>query len=121
MPDVFTDLRFVSTHRGHEVAACPELVPCKVALPLSVTTRDMDRALPFDEPDHLRDRVLRWNFDQHMDVIGHQMPFHDPTILLSRQLMHDISQILSDPAEDCFLPVLRDENDMKLTFPATVT
>jgi hypothetical protein len=92
----------------------------EVTLPLSVATRDIDRALSLDVPDHLCDRVLRWDLDQHVDVIGHQMPFHDPTVPLSRQLMHDISQILSDLAENDFLPVLRDEHDMKLTFPTTV-
>jgi len=80
----------------------------------------MNRTLSLDVPDHFRNRVLWWNLDQHMDVIGHQMPFHDPTVLLSRQLMHDISQILTDLAEDRLLPVLRDEDDMKLTLPPTV-
>jgi hypothetical protein len=92
----------------------------EVSLPLRIPPRDVDRALPFDEPDHFRNRVFRWNLDQHVDVVGHQMPFHDPTVLLSRQLMHDISQILTDLAEDRLLPVLRYENDMELTFPTTV-
>jgi len=50
-----------------------------------------------------------------------RVPFHDPTVLLSRQLMHDISQILTDLAENRLLPVLWDEYDMKLTFPTTMT
>ena len=120
MPDVLANLRFVSTHRGHEVATCPKRVTREVPLSIRITTRDVDRALPFDEPDHLRNGVLRWDLDQHMNVIGHQMTLHDPTVLLSRQFMHDISQILADLAKDRLLPVLRNENDMKLTFPSTV-
>jgi len=56
-----------------------------------------------------------------MNVVRHQMAFHNPTFFLSRQFVHDISQILTDLAEDRLLSVLRDENDMELTFPTTMT
>src|SRR6185503_4370966 len=44
--------------------------PTKFALPLPVDTGEMDRALALDELDHLRHRILRWDRDQHVHVIG---------------------------------------------------
>jgi S1-C subfamily serine protease len=42
----------------------------------------MNRALPLDVADHLRHRVLRWNRNQHVDMVSHQMPFFDLTLFL---------------------------------------
>src|SRR5690349_3118534 len=38
-----------------------------------------------DEPHHLRDCILRWDRQQHVHVVGHQMPFLYLTLLLRCQ------------------------------------
>jgi hypothetical protein len=54
----------------------------------------MDRALPLDKPDHLRHRVLRRDGDQHVDMIGQQVAFFDPALLLLRQLPEYLPNVL---------------------------
>jgi len=51
----------------------------------------MDRTLPFDEANHLRDRMFRWNRNQHMHVIREKMTFLDPALFLLRQLTEHLS------------------------------
>jgi hypothetical protein len=42
----------------------------------------VDRALPFDEADNLRYRVLRWDGDHHVHV-DHQVSLLDPAFFCS--------------------------------------
>lgn len=49
---------------------------------LSIKPAHVNRPLALDEADHLRNRVFRRDRKQHMDVIGHQMPFLDIRLLL---------------------------------------
>jgi len=48
-------------------------------------------ALRFDEANHLRDRIFRWNRNQHMHVIREKMTFLDPALFLLRQLAEHLS------------------------------
>ena len=56
--DVLPYHRFVSTYGRDEVSSCPEVLPHKILLLLSVYTGQMDRALALDETDHLRNRIF---------------------------------------------------------------
>ena len=55
----------------------------------------MDRTLALDKPDHLRDRIFRWNRDHHVNVIRHQMTFLDSAFLLQRQLTEHLAEMPS--------------------------
>jgi len=48
-------------------------------------------ALRFDEANPLRDRIFRWNRNQHMHVIREKMTFLDPALFLPRQLAEHLS------------------------------
>src|SRR5271154_4818407 len=74
MLDVFPDDRFVSTYGRDEVSPRPETLTDKPTLALAINSRKMDRTFAFDVPHHLTDRVFRRNRQQHMDMIGHQVP-----------------------------------------------
>ena len=52
------------------------------------------RTLALDEPDHLRDRIFRWNRDHHVNMIRHQMAFLDPAFLLHRQSAKHLPEVL---------------------------
>ena len=119
--DVLADHALVSAHRGHEVPPCPEMLPDKVPLPPSERPCDMNRALPLDVPDHLGHRVLRWDRDHHVDMIGQQMPLLDPALSLLRQATEHFPQVPPYLPEYALLSVLRNENDMILTLPLRVT
>ena len=58
MPDVFPNLRFVAARCRHEVAARPKLLLNEVPFALCIRPHDMNRALPLDAPNNLRDGVL---------------------------------------------------------------
>jgi len=53
----------------------------------------MDRTLPFDVPDHLCHRVLRRDRDQHVYVVGHQVPFLDSALALLRKSLEHVAQL----------------------------
>ena len=48
-------------------------------------SRNMDRALTFDETNHLRYRILRRNRDQHMHMINSKMTLDNLTLFLNRE------------------------------------
>src|SRR3984893_8484659 len=60
------------------------MFPDKVSF-LSAQSRNRNRALPFQEPDHRGHRVLGRNGDAHVHVVRHQMPFDDLALLLPGQ------------------------------------
>ena len=70
---------------------------------------NVNRALPLDVPDDLRDRVLRWDRDLHVHVVRHQVALDDLALLLLRQGPEDITHPAQFPIQR-LLPVLRDEH-----------
>src|SRR5574341_105283 len=115
--DVLADQRLVPADGRHKVPTRPEMLPHEVPLPLAVHPGQVDRALPLDEPDHLRHRVLRWNRDQHVHVIGQQVSFFDPTLLLGGQLPEHVPQVPPQLRIQRLAPVLRDEHHVILAVP----
>src|SRR5580692_1826105 len=118
--DVLSDHLFVSPHRRDEVASRPEVLPHEVPLPLHERPRDVDGALPLDEPDDLRDRILRWNRQQHVHVIRHQVSFLDGAFLLLRKRSKNSAEVASEFEIQRLSAVLRDEHDVVLAFPFRV-
>jgi hypothetical protein len=49
----------------------------KVFLPSTKRSRDVDGTLAFQVPDHLGHRILRWNGNQHVDMVNQQLPFQN--------------------------------------------
>jgi hypothetical protein len=93
--DVLPYHRFVASHRRDEVPSRPEVLTHEVALSLSVHPRKVDCALAFDKAHHLRHRVLRWDRQHHVHVIGHQMPLFNPAFLLRGQLSEYLTQVFA--------------------------
>jgi hypothetical protein len=54
-------------------------------------------------------------------MIGKQMPFLDPTLLLRRQAMKDLAQMSTKLRIWSLPPTFRDEDDMKFAVPDRVT
>src|SRR5262245_5485753 len=55
-----------------------------------------------------------------MDMVRQEMPLHDPTFLLSGQLMKDPPQALPDLSVEGFAAILWNEHYMILAFPPGV-
>src|SRR5262249_17184817 len=119
--DVLADEGFIPPHRRHEVPAGPEVLADEIALPLAECPGDVDGALSLDVPDHVRDRILRRNRQQHVNVIDHQVPFLDTTLLLLRKRPEDRAEFPLDRAVDRAATTLRDEHDVILAIPLRMT
>src|SRR5215211_9397495 len=65
----------------------------EIALALSVYPGQVDCALAFNIPDHLQHRIFRRNRNHHVDMIGHQMPFFNPTFLLCGQSAEQLTKM----------------------------
>jgi hypothetical protein len=61
------------------------VLPVEGALVVEERQRRVDCALPLDVPNHLRDRVLRRDRDQHAHVVRHKVTFQNLALLLLRQ------------------------------------
>ncbi len=48
---------------------------------------------------HVGDCVLRWNTHPQVDVVGHQVSFHDPGLLMRLQFLQYSSQVSSHYSE----------------------
>ena len=57
----------------------------KVALHSVPVARHLDGALAFDVAHNAEDAELRWNLDQYVNMVGHQVPFVDDASLLFGQ------------------------------------
>src|SRR5215472_3162067 len=98
----------------------PEVLSHEVALPFPVNPGEMDRALTLDEPDHLRHRVLRWDRDQHMHMIGHQVPFLDLRLLLRGQLVEHLAEMPAQLQIQSLPSTFRNEDGVVFAVPPSV-
>jgi hypothetical protein len=115
--DIGPDRFLVSSDRRNKIAACPEFVPGEILRLAFDVLCNPDRTLTFDEADDLRDGVFGRNRNQHMDVIGHQMPFLDPAFATPRQIVKYGAKVLLDLPEDCPFAIFRNENHMIFALP----
>src|SRR5271170_906935 len=118
--DIFPDDCFISTYGRDEISACPEALTHKPALPLAIGTGKVDRAFAFDVPDHLTNRVFRWNRQQHVNMIGHQMAFLDPAFPLFGQLSKYRTEMSLQFAIQHLPAVFWNENDVIFAVPLGV-
>ena len=95
LADLRSDHRFVQTHGRHKIPARPKHLAGKVSFPTPETSRDQDRALALQVSHTIRYRILRRSAQAHMDVIRHQLPLHDPRLLMRRKLVANRSQVLA--------------------------
>ena len=96
LADVRPDLLQLESDRGHGIATRPEMLPGKVALRPAKLPRNRNSTLALQAPDHLCHRHLGRNRDTHMDMLWHDLPFDNLTLLLARQRMEDRAQLPPD-------------------------
>ena len=120
VPDVLADNLLVSSHRGNEVAARPEMLAYEIALSLAKRAGDMDRALPLEVSNGLRHRVLGRDRNQDVHVVGHEMPLLDAALLLLRKLSEHGTKVASQGPVERLPAALGDENHVVLAFPLRV-
>jgi hypothetical protein len=76
------------------------------------------RTLPFQKADNRGHRMLGRDLETHVDMVHQQMPLHNATFFLPRQLMKDPAQARTDFTVYCFPTILGHEHYMILALPA---
>src|SRR5437899_1612491 len=90
--DVLADLLQFKPDRGDGIATGPEMLAREIPL-LAAQPGNSDSALPFQKPDHRRDRVLGGNRDTYVHVVWQQAPFDNLAFFLPGQRVENLSQL----------------------------
>ena len=70
LADVGADLPQFEPDGRYRITAGPEVLACEVSF-LTTQAGDCDGALPFQKPDHRSYRMLGWNSDTNVHMVGH--------------------------------------------------
>ena len=87
----------------------------------AIDSRQMNGALSLDESDDLRHRILRWYRQQHVHVVGHQMPLLDPALLLRSQFLEHVPEVTPQFAIQRFPATFGNEHNVVFAVPSRVT
>ena len=120
LPDVLGDRRLVQPDGRHVVALRPELPVAELVLQARVPVEYHQRALALQVSHHARHAVLRGYRDQHVHVVGHQVPLYYLDALVLAELPEYLPYVLPDLVVDDFAPILRREHDVVLAHPLRV-
>ncbi|VUZ86573.1 hypothetical protein MELA_02978 [Candidatus Methylomirabilis lanthanidiphila] len=80
--DVLADAGFVAPDGRDVVAPRPKVLPEEVLSAAKLRAGDVDGALALHESDDLRHGILRGNRQQHVHVVGEEMPLLHRTLLM---------------------------------------
>ena len=120
LPDVLRDRRLVQADGGNVVALGPELPVAELVLHVRVPVEYHQRAFPLQIAHHAGHAVLRRYRQQHVDVVGHQVPLDDLYPLVLAELPEDLPKVGPYLVVDDFAPILRREHDVVLAHPLRV-
>jgi len=115
--NVLADSFFVTSYSGYKISSGPEIVTCEVFLSPKKRPCNVDGALAFDVTYYLSNRVLGWNRDEHVNMVGHEVAFQDFTFPLPSQLPEHLTQILAQLFEKRFAPAFGNPYHMVLAVP----
>jgi hypothetical protein len=71
-----------------------------------------DGRFPFQPPHSIRHTLLGWNAQTPMDMVGHGMPLDHFDAHLLAEFPQDFANVFAERAKDCFLPLLRYDDDV---------
>ena len=96
----------VPARRVHEKAVCPQRLP-----------RHVDGALALDVGHHAGHRQLGRDAQQHVDVVGQDVPLLYSALLLLGQPSKDDAEFSSHDTKERSSPVFGDENNVVFAVP----
>ena len=118
--DVLRYSRLVQPDRRHVVALGPELAVAVLVLQVGVPVEYHQLALALQVPHDRRHAVLGRYGEQHVDMVGHEVPLYYLDPLVAAQLPDDLAYIGPYLVVDDFAPILRREHDVVLAHPLRV-
>ena len=120
LPYVLRYRRLVQADGRHVVAGRPELPVAELVLHVRVPVEDHQRALALQVAHHAGHAVLRRYREQHVHVVGHQVPLDYLYPLVLAELPEDLPKVGPDLVVDHFPSILRREHDVVLAHPLRV-
>ena len=120
LPDVLRDGRLVEPDGRHVVALRPELTVAELVLEVRVPLEHHQRALPLEVAHEAGHAQLGRYADQHVHVVGHQVPLVDLDALVPAQGPQDLPHVPAILVVDYLSPILRCEHDVVLAHPLRV-
>ena len=118
--DIRSDHLLVQPNRGYEIPTSPETFSREIPSSTQLA-RYCYRTFTFDKTYYMRHQVLGWNTYTHVNVIQHQMAFHNRAFLLICQIVQRFPYMLPELAKYQFLSPLRNKYHMIFTIPACMT
>src|SRR3546814_13065415 len=82
---------------------------------------DLARGPALCPPNEVADRDVRWNFDEHMDVVARQHTIDDGHPQLVANLLDDLAHPQADLAMQHLEPIFRRPDDMVAMVKSRVT
>ena len=117
LPDVFSNALFVPAHCADTVTSRPKTTAKQGASRSQHITVDTNCALAFQVPNRVGYAVLRWNAEQHMNVVWHSLAFQK----LKPTMLAQFPEYLPYPAANLAVKnlsaILRDNDHVILALP----
>src|SRR5215831_13007948 len=112
---------FLKSHRGYRITSRPEGCAGAMALATPQLPSHCNRGFPLEIADDFGHRVLRWDTDQHMDMLLYHVACKTFTAALSRQVAKHRSQKLPDCAVEGLLASCGHKDDVRFAVPFCMT
>ena len=117
MLDIGPDTRLIQANGAHTVATRPETAAKKRSFRFQDVPVQPHSTLAFQKTNRMRKAILRWNTQQHVDVVRHRLPLKKFDTALATEISQDIPQLTANLTIQDFTPIFRDDDHMILAFP----
>ena len=98
--------------RGHGISTSPEMLAREVPF-FAALSGHRNGALPFREPNHRGDRMLRGNRNAIMHVVRHRLPFENQAFFLPGQRLENLPPLAACLSEQHHASSLEREHRVK--------
>jgi len=88
--NIFTDRFLISADSRDKISACPKVIPFVIADPPQEVPGDVNRTLPFQVTNNIRNSILGRNRKQRMYMAYAQMALDNLTVLLPGKVMEHL-------------------------------
>mgnify|MGYP001610670501 CR=1 FL=1 len=119
--DVLFDDVFIDADGGDEVSSAPEALLLDGMALLGEEIVHTDGTLSFEEAHDVGNRILWWDFEKHVDVVGAGIGFEDLHFFLGSEEAEDFADLRSGVAIEHLLSVFGYNDDVILAIPDHMT
>ena len=120
VPDIGPYHVLVEPNGRNEITARPKMLSREIAFSTAEFARDLNRALALEVAHHIGNRLLRRDADANVDVIPHQVAFHDLRLLVPGEVVKYCPEVAAQRPENALLPAFRYEHHVIFAVPSSM-